>query len=102
MDGWIKYASQIVCFYLEPFRSYLALKLTVLKKMFKKSTHLTFGGNHCKMHQIQLPGVRFLTGQSGFLVICPVKKMEIKPDKHLSCFSFFVHCAENCTTTQTI
>jgi len=33
--------------------------------------------------QVGLPGVRFLTGQSGFLVICPVKNMML--NRTISC-----------------
>ena len=32
---------------------------------------------------IELPGVRFLTGQSSFLVICPVKNMML--NRTISC-----------------
>ena len=36
----ISLAESRLCLYLEPFRSYLALKLTLLEKIFKNSTYL--------------------------------------------------------------
>jgi len=42
---------------------------------------------------IGLPGVRFLTGQSGFLAICPVKNMAL--NRTISCTVLAV--LENCT-----
>jgi len=40
------FLSQVVCLYLEPFRSYLALKLAVLGKIFKNSTYVAFGEDY--------------------------------------------------------
>ena len=39
-------------------------------------------------YQIGLPGVRFLTGQSGFLMICPVKNMML--NRTISCPVFWL------------
>jgi hypothetical protein len=57
-----------------------------------------YGTRLIYMVYMGLPDVQFLTGLSGILAICPVKKIEVIPDMHVICpyshscyfFSFFV------------
>ena len=50
-------------------------------KLFQANKHESRSNED--RNQLGLPGVRFLTGQSGFLAICPVKNMML--NRTISC-----------------
>jgi hypothetical protein len=71
-----------------------SLHLTLVKSLFKHTCKLWSSelgnGTHNDVSNIGLPRVQFLTGQSGFLAICLVKKIGINLTRSCQVFRPFL------------